>query len=417
MINEIRSNGLGSKPAEEVLQFALTNIQQNTSGDYTSVLDTLAMSFETIECLTLDDKTIIMSIIRGALITKGLSQENTDYLVGNILNVIKNHPHYNLLSAHDILTKEFPEPPWVIPNILRVGLSGLAGKQKIGKSWLALQFACAVAHGGKIFDMKVDCASVLYVATEDPPWRLKDRMKKQGWDINNRQADFMTLGEFQNHIGDLSKNGAGVLAELIILREYRLVIIDTFSRTFSGDQNDVEKMTKALSPLHKVAHDLQASILIIDHHHKGITDQRDPLNDILGSTAKGAIIDTALGLYRERGKNEAELHICGRDVEDKVINLKMDWSIGTWQKIGDDKVPVLPKGQKSIIDFLQSEGEADLKSICDGIGTDYNKGRGTVSKNIKECISKGLVEEFQDGKYKLTNKITMIHDNGATTQQ
>jgi len=41
-----------------------------------------------------------------------------------------------LITADYILATEWPEPDWVIPQILPVGLTTLAGRPKGGKSWL-----------------------------------------------------------------------------------------------------------------------------------------------------------------------------------------------------------------------------------------------------------------------------------------
>jgi len=47
-----------------------------------------------------------------------------------------------------------------------------------------------------------------------------------------------------------------------------------------------------------------ASILTIDHHKKPINNQANPSDDTrsVGSTGKAALVDAALGLYRERGR-------------------------------------------------------------------------------------------------------------------
>jgi hypothetical protein len=37
-------------------------------------------------------------------------------------------PPLQLLTAHDILTTDWPEPVWAIPNLLPVGLTILAGR-------------------------------------------------------------------------------------------------------------------------------------------------------------------------------------------------------------------------------------------------------------------------------------------------
>ena len=48
----------------------------------------------------------------------------------------------------ELLARQLPPIQWAIPDILPEGLTLLAGKPKLGKSWLALAMALAVAAGG-----------------------------------------------------------------------------------------------------------------------------------------------------------------------------------------------------------------------------------------------------------------------------
>ena len=50
----------------------------------------------------------------------------------------------------ELMAAGFPRAGWVVPGLLPTGLSTLAGRPKMGKSWLALQVACAVGAGGRV---------------------------------------------------------------------------------------------------------------------------------------------------------------------------------------------------------------------------------------------------------------------------
>ena len=47
-------------------------------------------------------------------------------------------------------------------------------------------------------------------------------------------------------VGDMLNGGAVKLGLMIEQRQYRLAVIDTFSRSIRGDQMDVAEMTRAL---------------------------------------------------------------------------------------------------------------------------------------------------------------------------
>jgi RecA-family ATPase len=71
------------------------------------------------------------------------------------------------ISALEILKTEMKEPNCIISNLLPAGLTFLAGRPKIGKSWMALQIAVAAGSGGTILGESTNKSSVLYIAYED----------------------------------------------------------------------------------------------------------------------------------------------------------------------------------------------------------------------------------------------------------
>jgi len=68
---------------------------------------------------------------------------------------------------------------YVVPSVIVEGLSILAGKPKLGKSWLMLHAAIAVARGGFTLG-SIHCieGDVLYCSLEDNERRLQSRMTK-----------------------------------------------------------------------------------------------------------------------------------------------------------------------------------------------------------------------------------------------
>ena len=79
-------------------------------------------------------------------------------------------------TVDELYEADFPEPKWIVPDLLPTGLASLAGRPKLGKSWLALQLAAAVACGEHFLDWAVQDGRVLFIALEDPPRRLRDRL-------------------------------------------------------------------------------------------------------------------------------------------------------------------------------------------------------------------------------------------------
>ena len=196
----------------------------------------------------------------------------------------------------------------------------------------------------------------------------------------------------------MTKGGGETLARQIEARGYRLVVIDTLSRAMPGgkDQKDVGDMTSALTPLQEIAHAHSCAVLMIDHHRKigNGGGAPDAIADILGSTAKGAMTDTAWGLYRERGKQGARLVITGREVEEKNLALRMDWARGYWDLEGDADALAITERRQEILDAVNTLGRAKLRDIAEAL--DQNK--GNVYQRLQDMSNAGLVR-VENGFY------------------
>ena len=297
-----------------------------------------------------------------------------------------------VLSGRQILTTDWPEPEWIVPGILPVGLTMLAGKSKVGKSWLALQICKAVVTGGRTLGERVKSGRILYLALEDPERRIYDRMQKQRWPTDT-PSDFLSLGKFKDTIANLTRGGGALLALQIESGEYDLTVIDTLSRATPGhDQNDVAAMTEALTPMQELAQRLNTAIVLVDHHNKSASG--DVIADILGSTAKGAMCDTALGLYSDRGQARGRLAVVGRDVIEKNLAITFDPGMCMWESEGNaDGLRITPKRQE-LLDVIEKLGESQAGPIAQVVGRD----EANVYRELQGLRKAGLVVPRKDGR-------------------
>jgi hypothetical protein len=106
-----------------------------------------------------------------------------------------------LASAADLQHMIFDPLRWVVPDILPEGCTVLAGKPKIGKSWLALDVAIAVASGGQCLGKPCEPGDVLALLLEDNKRRLQRRMttmlgaNKERWPARLRYATEWARGD------------------------------------------------------------------------------------------------------------------------------------------------------------------------------------------------------------------------------
>jgi|YNPBryunderm2012_1023409.scaffolds.fasta_scaffold02052_5 hypothetical protein len=290
-------------------------------------------------------------------------------------------------NGADLLDAEFSEPEWLVEGLIpSTGFVILGGPPKRGKSWLMLELALAVCSNGYFLNRKVKEGKVLYLAIEDNPRRLKDRMRKQGW-TREAAANLRVVfaDTFRERYG--GKDGPSLLAAEIATGGYTLVIIDTVSRAFSiRDWNDQALVVAALSPIQEAT--MQADVCVIgaDHHNK--LGSIDPILALIGSVSKSGVADVIVGLFKEQGRPGARLAVTGRDVEEQELTLIFDGVSGCWQVTKpQDGLTELQRETIAVIERFQ--GGATLIEIANATG----RNKGTVSKELTLLMERGFIRK------------------------
>jgi hypothetical protein len=292
----------------------------------------------------------------------------------------------NIISATDLLAKVFPEPKWAVEPLFPEGIAVLAGAPKLGKSWLALGLAIAIASGGRaIGQLPVKQGSVLYLALEDTQRRLQSR-------IATLLPDHVDVSALQlvtdwPAIGD---GGTEHMVQWLSERpDCRLVIIDTLARIrgpVSGLQNQYSADYEAMSRLKRVADEFGVAVLIVHHTRKAAAE--DPLDMVSGTNAIAGAADTILVLKREIGKHDAVLHVRGRDVPESDHALAFDQSTCTWNLLGDADTYRLSQERQAIVNLLRDASEPMRpKTIAEALG----KKDGAVRKLLYSMSQAGTI--------------------------
>ncbi len=260
-------------------------------------------------------------------------------------------------NSEELLDARFPPVPWVVPGFIAPGLTILAGAPKIGKSWLALGMASALAAGGRVFgEIKVEPCGVLLLALEDTERRLQDRMRRM-WIKGSRQLDIRTrwpAGETCLRYLD---------AWLNEFRGTKAVFIDTLQKV-SGvvEINSYRETYGSAAGLKRVADRYSVAIVAMHHTCKVVT--QDFVSQVNGSVGLTGAADTVITMQRLRMRNEGVLSVTGRDVEEKEYGIRFDATLGTWTLMDE-----VPKDRPS---WTQSRRRKDR----DASGKDLASGEG-----------------------------------------
>jgi hypothetical protein len=298
------------------------------------------------------------------------------------------------IDAETLLGMDFPPLEYVIPGYVVEGLTVLAGKPKLGKSWWAYDASIAVATGGKAMGA-VDCeqGDVLYLALEDNQRRIQDRIltlcpARKLLNINLKRLTVRTV---------TPRIDTGLLAQLDKWRlgceRPRLIIIDVFLKVRPPRKKGEDPYSAdydAVTPLQRYAIEHRLAIVLVTHTRKMAAD--DPLEAVSGTNGVTGAADAVLVLNRDA--KGTTLYGRGRDIEE--IETAMRFDGGRWSILGDADEVRKSNERRKIVAVLKESGEPlGPKAIADLTGMKAANVRRLVGKMVKS----GEISQPEVGLY------------------
>jgi hypothetical protein len=296
--------------------------------------------------------------------------------------------------AGELLALDLPEPRHIVDGLLAEGSAILAGRPKIGKSWLSLQLAIAVARGAKVFGQATtNGGDVAYLALEDNARRLKSRLAKL-LDGSKPPARLWVFTEWRR----MDDGGLEALdAWLTGATEPRLVIIDTLARFKSRRGRNVDPYDHdhaVMSQLTQLAGKHRVAILLVHHTRKALSD--DFIDSVTGTLGLSGGTDATLVLARSRGQADALLSITGRDVDEQELALSFDAESCTWTFMGDADDYRLSTARRDVVNAMTAANEPMMPvQVAKVLG----KNRNTIRWHMAEMAKDGTLKAWADGKY------------------
>lgn len=289
-----------------------------------------------------------------------------------------------------LMESEFPPLEWLVRDIIpKQGVMLLAGRPKLGKSWLALQAAHRVCTGQDFFGHSTAQGTVLYLALEDGQRRTQRRLKEQSWTVSEARSVFFGY----ELPGGLDPDGLDRLRIMIEQTEPALVVLDALAKVLPKGikENVAEDMARVLYPLSDLANRAGCAMLVVHHHRKGAGAERGFVGeDIRGSSAILAAVDGVISLYREGRATEARLSVLGRDMEDTEFAIGFTGS--GWTHIGGVEILGQREKKRKVIDALKEMGEATAKDIAKDAGISVQWAKKVLEEVVKDGYATTLSE-------------------------
>jgi RecA-family ATPase len=282
---------------------------------------------------------------------------------------------------------------YILPGYIVEGLTLFAGKPKVGKSWLLLHVAFAVAEGSlTLGNVQCEPGNVLYCALEDNPRRLQSRLTKLfGTDNWPARLDFVC------EMSRLAEGGLDFIKSWIEKAERpRLVIIDTLAMVRMpkrGDQSPYEADYAAVKELRDLALKYGVAIVLVHHLRKAEAD--DVFDTISGTLGLSGAPDTIMII--QRSNTGTTLHAKGRDLIEVEKAIKFDPGTCTWAVLGEAVAIRKSTERNVIVEALQEAGSEPLTP--NQIAAHCGFKPVNVKKMLARLLADGVVEKPTYGKY------------------
>jgi RecA-family ATPase len=299
----------------------------------------------------------------------------------------------HIYTAAALQHMTFPPVSYCVPGLIPEGLTIIAGKPKIGKSWLALDVCIAVAAERLCLgDRKPIQGDVLYAAMEDNRKRMQRRIDKLLSPVSASWPERLTLVHSWRR---LDKGGVHDVREWIEqANNPRLAILDTLAgvkpiKTQQGYTEDYE----SLVALHRLANEKGVSIIVLHHTRK--MEAEDVVDTISGTLGLAGCADTVIVLNRM--SQGTTLYVRGRDIEEAEHAVSFNKHTCRWTILGN-AAEVQRSDQRSRIlaTLLERADPLSPEEIASAAGMK----RGNVDRLLGKMIVDGEILKISRGRYR-----------------
>jgi len=197
------------------------------------------------------------------------------------------------------LSGPIPEYDWLVENLLVKGdIAMLVGDGGVGKSWLTMDLAVAMAQGReKWLGMEVAGKRALIIDQENPMVTVRRRLAALGFNPakNAEELRYLWYAGIRLDQEEMARK----LHEDVETFEPELVVVDSLSRAHFKNENSAEEMNPLMNMgVFPIARNLGATVVLIHHVSKEGGSR--------GSTAIRNAVDLTLEVKNETTSKGAE---------------------------------------------------------------------------------------------------------------
>lgn len=202
----------------------------------------------------------------------------------------------------DIIAEKLSPPIELVEGIIaELGKLVIASSAKAFKTWLTIYLGLAISHGILFLGRNTTRRRIIYVNLELKPSTFHRRVQAiaNHLGLTVDRSWFIHL-PLRGRMGGVSVSD--LVSRIIRLAKHfkaDVVILDpVFKANTEGEENSSRDQTIFFNQLDRITTEAVATLILNDHSGKGNQSEKDPLDVIRGSSAKGGDVDAAMILRK-----------------------------------------------------------------------------------------------------------------------
>jgi AAA domain len=300
-----------------------------------------------------------------------------------------------MITAAELQSKQFKPVRIVLPELIPEGVTLVAGKPKVGKSWLALDVCLAVADETRFVlgDKRPVHGDALYLALEDNERRLKKRIDKVLQDATaSKRLQFHTEWRRMDH-GGLEDIEAWIKS----VPEPRLIWIDTLAkvRPLAGRNEQAYAADyRAIEGVQKLAGQYGLAIVLNTHLRKAPSED-DPFDEVNGTLGQTGAADTIIVMKRHSGM--MKIYVRGRDIEEAEFAAEFNRNTCRWRLVGEADEVFRSQQRQAIATALKEAGRP--MSVSEIMAATERRDRHATEVILARMEKAGEVKHVSRGQW------------------
>lgn len=315
-----------------------------------------------------------------------------------------------IISARQLDAIGFKPIKYVVPGYIAEGCTLIAGRPKLGKSWLCLDMALSVAGGGSCLGgVSCEAGDVLYLALEDNRRRLQSRIRTVWQEQARAGVSVPERLEIATEWPRANEGGIEAIRNWIDAHpSARLVIVDVLAMfkatTRDPRQTHYAEDYNAIKGLQSLAMETGIAITIVTHTRKSGAET-DPFEKVSGTLGLSGAADTTIVL--DRDQNGCTLYGRGRDLIEFETAVQFDPRTCRWRALGNAADVRCTDERAAILKVLTDAREAMTPHA---IAVEANMKRNNVDRLLGKMAKTGETVKVGRGRYVHPSRSDLLTD-------